>query len=97
MKRILTVVLVLAAIAQPAAANDREVIGAVLGAVIGYQIAKATQPQVVYVNPSNPVYADNRTNRMVDLRYPQPQSPRCWNRLDRINQYGQPIYMQECF
>jgi hypothetical protein len=87
--------MVMVMMASVAQANDREVFGAVLGAVIGYQIAKATEPRVVYL-PQQPVYQDNRTNRVVDLRHPQPQSPRCWNRLDRINQYGQPIYMQEC-
>lgn len=96
MKQILAMVLAAMAI-QPAVAGDREVFGVIAGAVIGYQIMKATEPQVVYVNPQNPVYVDNRSHRMVDLRHPQPQSPRCWNRLDRINQYGQPIYMQECW
>lgn len=87
--------LILALTFSGAQANDREVFGAIVGAVIGYQIMKATEPRVVYV-PQQPVYVDNRTSRIVDLRHPQPQSPRCWNRLDRINQYGQPIYMQEC-
>jgi hypothetical protein len=77
-------------------AGDREVFGAVIGAVIGYQIAKATAPQPQIVHQQAPIYQDHRTNRVIDLRHPQPQSNRCWTRLDRINSYGQPIYMQEC-
>ena len=77
-------------------AGDREVFGAVIGAVIGYQIAKATAPQPQIVHQQAPIYQDHRTNRVIDLRHPQPQSNRCWTRLDRINAYGQPIYMQEC-
>ena len=95
MKQIILALTLAAAIAQPAAANDREVFGAVFGAIIGYQIAKATAPQVVVVPQQAPIYQDHRTNRVIDLRHPQPQS-RCWTRLDRINAYGQPIYMQEC-
>ena len=96
MKQIILALTLAAAIAQPAAANDREVFGAVFGAIIGYQIAKATAPQVVVVPQQAPIYQDHRTNRVIDLRHPQPQSNRCWTRLDRINSYGQPIYMQEC-
>ncbi len=96
MKQIILALTLAAAIAQPAAANDREVFGAVFGAIIGYQIAKATEPQVVVVPQQAPIYQDHRTNRVIDLRHPQPQSNRCWTRLDRINSYGQPIYMQEC-
>jgi hypothetical protein len=96
MKQIILALTLAAAIAQPAAANDREVFGAVFGAIIGYQIAKATEPQVVVVPQQAPIYQDQRTNRVIDLRHPQPQSNRCWTRLDRINAYGQPIYMQEC-
>jgi hypothetical protein len=96
MKQIILALTLAAAIAQPAAANDREVFGAVFGAIIGYQIAKATAPQVVVVPQQAPIYQDHRTNRVIDLRHPQPQSNRCWTRLDRINAYGQPIYMQEC-
>jgi hypothetical protein len=96
MKQIILALTLAAAIAQPAAANDREVFGAVFGAIIGYQIAKATEPQVVVVPQQAPIYQDHRTNRVIDLRHPQPQSNRCWTRLDRINAYGQPIYMQEC-
>jgi hypothetical protein len=77
-------------------AGDREVFGAVIGAVIGYQIAKNTAPQPQIVHQQAPIYQDHRTNRVIDLRHPQPQSNRCWTRLDRINAYGQPIYMQEC-
>ena len=94
MKRILAV-LIIGLAGQSAQASDREVFGAIAGAVIGYHIMKATEPRVVYV-PQNPVYVDNRSHRMIDLRHPQPQSSRCWNRLDRINQYGQPIWVQEC-
>jgi hypothetical protein len=96
MKQIILALTLAAAIAQPAAANDREVFGAVFGAIIGYQLAKATAPQVVVVPQQAPIYQDHRTNRVIDLRHPQPQSNRCWTRLDRINSYGQPIYMQEC-
>ncbi len=96
MKQIILALTLAAAIAQPAAANDREVFGAVFGAIIGYQLAKATAPQVVVVPQQAPIYQDHRTNRVIDLRHPQPQSNRCWTRLDRINAYGQPIYMQEC-
>ena len=96
MKQIILALTLAAAIAQPAAANDREVFGAVFGAIIGYQIAKATAPQVVVVPQQAPIYQDHRTNRVIDLRHPQPQSSRCWTRLDRINAYGQSIYMQEC-
>ena len=96
MKQIILALTLAAAIAQPAAANDREVFGAVFGAIIGYQIAKATAPQPQIVHQQAPIYQDHRTNRVIDLRHPQPQSNRCWTRLDRINAYGQPIYMQEC-
>jgi hypothetical protein len=96
MKQIILALTLAAAIAQPAAANDREVFGAVFGAIIGYQIAKATAPQVVVVPQQAPIYQDHRTNRVIDLRHPQPQQGRCWNRLDRINAQGQPVYMQEC-
>jgi hypothetical protein len=77
-------------------AGDREVFGAVIGAVIGYQIAKNTapQPQIVHQQDNRPVY-DHRRNVYVDRYQPQSQG-RCWTRLDRINSYGQPIYMQEC-
>lgn len=96
MKQIILALTLAAAIAQPAAANDREVFGAVFGAIIGYQIAKATepQPQIVVQQDNRPVY-DQRRNVYVDRYQPQPQG-RCWTRLDRINSYGQPIYMQEC-
>jgi hypothetical protein len=89
-------ILVLAVMATEARANDREVFGAVLGAIIGYQIAKSTapQPQIVVQQDNRPVY-DHRRNVYVDRRQPQSQGP-CWTRLDRINSYGQPVYMQEC-
>ena len=73
MKQIILALTLAAAIAQPAAANDREVFGAVFGAIIGYQIAKATAPQVVVVPQQAPIYQDHRTNRVIDLRHPQPQ------------------------
>ena len=76
--------------------TDHAIIGTILGGFIGYQIAKATapQPQIVHQQDNRPVY-DQRRNVYVDRYQPQPQS-RCWTRLDRINSYGQPIYMQEC-
>jgi hypothetical protein len=76
--------------------TDHAIIGTILGGFIGYQIAKATapQPQIVHQQDNRPVY-DHRRNVYVDRYQPQPQS-RCWTRLDRINSYGQPIYMQEC-
>ena len=97
MKKFLVVlnILIWTVVATEARASDREVFGAVIGAVIGYQIAKSTapQPQVIVTQP---VYVDPRSHRIEDIRRPQYSSPRCWNRLDRIDQYGRPIYMQEC-
>lgn len=95
MNKILAVLLALSLGSAQAEITDREVLGAVVGAVIGYQIARSLEPQPPVALPQ-PVYMDPRTHRMEDIRRPQPHNPRCWNRLDRINQYGQPIYMQEC-
>ena len=98
MKQFLVVlnIMILALVSTPARANDRELFGAVLGAVIGYQIAKSTQPQpqIHHQQAHRPVY-DHRRNVYVDHSQPQRQGP-CWTRLDRINAYGQPVYMQEC-
>ena len=98
MKKFL-IAMIMVLVANGAQANtqtDHAIIGTILGGFIGYQIAKATAPQPQIVHQQAPIYQDHRTNRVIDLRHPQPQSNRCWTRLDRINAYGQPIYMQEC-
>jgi hypothetical protein len=90
MKKVLVAMIVVLAAngAHADTQTDHAIIGTLLGGFIGYQIAKATEPRTVPVPQGVPIYQDPRVSF--------PHVPRCWNRLDRINQYGQPIYMQEC-
>ena len=57
MKQIIAALAVSAALIQPAAADDRQVFGAIVGAVIGYHLMKEAntvevQPQVVISAPA---------------------------------------------
>jgi hypothetical protein len=90
MKKVLVamIVILVANGAHADTQTDHAIIGTLLGGFIGYQIAKATEPRTVPVPQGVPIYQDPRVSF--------PHVPRCWTRLDRINQYGQPIYMQEC-
>ena len=95
MNKILAAVMLTAAMVQPAAADDRQVFGAIVGAVIGYELMRPQQPQIITVpqhTGHRPVY-DERQHIYIDRHQRQ---GRCWTRLDRINSYGQPVYMQEC-
>jgi hypothetical protein len=80
MKQIIAALAVSAALIQPAAADDRQVFGAIVGAVIGYHLMKEAntvevQPQVVISAPAPRRHYHPQTVVVVQ----QPQRHRHYN------------------
>jgi hypothetical protein len=82
MKQIIAALAVSAALIQPAAAGDREVFGAVIGAMVGYHLMKESntvevQPQVVisaprrHYHPQTVVVVQQQPQRHYNRIHPQ--------------------------